>query len=466
MNFKNYILFLAVFVFADMAIAQPGIPRFNKNERVVFVGNSITHGGHYHSFIWLYYMTRFPHQPVTVINAGIGGESAWDIKKRLDTDVFDRKPTYVVLTFGMNDTGYGIYLEKEAQKLADEQIKRSLDSYRDIETRMQSAEDIKVILLGGSPYDETSAINNFVLPGKNKSLLEINDAQRASAEKNDWGFVDFNRPMVEINRRIQKSDSTFSICGVDRIHPDNDGQMVMTYLFLKAQGLDRHKVAEFTIDAANLKTLYTENCKLSELHQNGGGVVFNYLANALPYPIDTVPRYGWGNTKSQHDALKLVPFTNEFNQEILRIRNLEKGNFLLKIDDEEIAEFSSEDLEKGINMALLTNTPQYRQAQQIMFLNEERFEIEKRFRDYYWVEYTFMRDKGLLFADNQQAIDTLNAHLPKDVFLQASSDNYIKAQTPEIRKVWSNYMQEIVETIYKVNKPVQHKMEVLKSHKL
>ena len=32
---------------------------------MVFVGNSITHGGHYHSFIWLYYMTRFPDKPIT-----------------------------------------------------------------------------------------------------------------------------------------------------------------------------------------------------------------------------------------------------------------------------------------------------------------------------------------------------------------------------------------------------------------
>jgi len=35
------------------------------------------------------------------MNAGIGGESAWDIKDRLDYDVFDRKPTYVTLTFGL-----------------------------------------------------------------------------------------------------------------------------------------------------------------------------------------------------------------------------------------------------------------------------------------------------------------------------------------------------------------------------
>lgn len=50
----------------------------------VFLGNSITDGGHYHSYIWLYYMTRFPYMDLRVMNAGIGGRdrrqtctSAW-----------------------------------------------------------------------------------------------------------------------------------------------------------------------------------------------------------------------------------------------------------------------------------------------------------------------------------------------------------------------------------------------------
>jgi len=53
-------------------------------------------------------MTRFPDKPVTIMNAGIGGESAWDIKDRLDYDVFNRKPTYVALTFGMSSMSNAI----------------------------------------------------------------------------------------------------------------------------------------------------------------------------------------------------------------------------------------------------------------------------------------------------------------------------------------------------------------------
>ena len=274
--------------------AQTAIPRFEKGERVVFVGNSITHGGHYHSFIWLYYMTRFPDQPITIMNAGIGGESAWDIKDRLDYDVFDRKPTYVTLTFGMNDTGYDVYMKDNAKELSEERIAKSLESYREIEERLLAKNKITKVLIGGSPYDETSRFNHFILHGKNDAILKIIDAQRASAKKNDWGFVDFNQPMRELSLKEQEKDSTFTFCRIDRIHPDNDGQMVMAYLFLKAQGLAGNEVSSVSIDAHRSSIMARKNCKVSKLKKNGSNLTFDYLAEALPYPLDSVSRSGWG----------------------------------------------------------------------------------------------------------------------------------------------------------------------------
>ena len=85
-NRKIFLLLCLAYVSSSSLQAQSAIPPFKKGERVVFTGNSITHGGHYHSFIWLYYMTRFPDKPITIMNAGIGGESAWDIKDRLDDE--------------------------------------------------------------------------------------------------------------------------------------------------------------------------------------------------------------------------------------------------------------------------------------------------------------------------------------------------------------------------------------------
>lgn len=457
---RSIVLLLLACLLPAWLQATSHIPPFRKGERVVFTGNSITHGGHYHSFIWLYYMTRFPDRPITIMNAGIGGESAWDIKDRLDTDVFDRKPTYVTLTFGMNDTGYDIFMKENARELARQRVDSSLTAYREIEKRLLRENKVTKVLIGGSPYDETSRFNGFILHGKNDAIREIVDAQRASAERNGWGFVDFNTPMLDINRREQAKDSTFTFCRIDRIHPDNDGQMVMAYEFLKAQGMAGKEVADVQIDAARGKTTVQKNCRISKLQASDEGVTFRYLAKSLPYPLDSIPRQGWGNKRSQLDGSKLIPFMEEMNQERLKVSGLRPGNYQLLIDGLPITRLSSDELAQGINLAAYPQTPQYRQAMKVLYLNEERFEVEKRFREYLWTSYTYLKKKGLLFADNQEALTAIQEELPKDPFLRASYGWYVKAMNPEVREVWQEYMESIVDKIYQINKPVIHQVEL------
>ena len=96
---------------------------FEDDDRAVFLGNSITDGGHYHSYIWLYYMTRFPYMNLEVMNAGIGGNTAADMYERLDGDVFGKRPTVLMVTFGMNDTGYTEYNGENAEKYAEDRYK-------------------------------------------------------------------------------------------------------------------------------------------------------------------------------------------------------------------------------------------------------------------------------------------------------------------------------------------------------
>lgn len=460
MNFKKLLSSLIIFTWAFFVHAQNNIPAFKKGERVVFVGNSITHGGHYHSIIWLYYMTRFPEDPVTIINAGIGGDSSWDIIKRLEDDVFNKKPTYMTMTFGMNDVGYYDFWKPNAQELAQRQINKSLESYQLIEKRLQESDGVTKVIIGGSPYDETSKVKTKVFQTKNTALLKVNNFQQASAKKNAWGFVDFNRPMLEINQREQQKDSLFALCGEDRIHPDNDGHLVMAYLFLKAQGLAGKKVAEVVLDAQNLKVETANNCKISNLKKKDEGLEFNYFAKALPFPVDSIAR-GWGSQKSQRNGLRLIPFTKEFNQEILQVKHLNSGWYELQMDGRFVAKVSAMDLQVGLNLAELTKTPQYQQATKIMLLNEERFEIEKRLRDYAWMEFSFLNGKGLLFADNQTAIDSIRAHW-QDPFVRGNFGIYEKAQYPEIRQYWQDQMNEIVKRIYMINQPFHHKVEIIK----
>lgn len=452
---------LISFFFLQVAVTHgQEITPFKNNDRVVFLGNSITDGGHYHSYILLYYTTRFPAMNLSVLNAGIGGDRVGDMVKRLDGDVFSKRPTVLVTTFGMNDSGYFEYNGDEPDMFADEKVKESYEAYQEMERRYKTLAGTRIVMMGSSPYDETAVIkDNTPFKGKNKAMRRIVDFQRASAQANGWEFFDLNQPMTDINERMQQQDPAFALCGDDRIHPDNDGHMVMAYLFLKAQGFAGNKVAELSVDAARQQVLSAENCRLSDIKKTAGGIAFDYTARSLPYPLDTVAR-GWGSKKSQFDALRAIPFMEEMNQEMLVVTGL-KGPHQLLIDGEVIGTWSAETFAEGINLAALSQTPQYQQALSVMYLNEERWEIERRFRDYAWVQHNFFQAKGLLNANNRKAIDVMDEHVATDGWLRAKRDLYAKAMLPEVREAWQRQIDQLETAMREAAVPKTRKIELI-----
>ena len=93
-------LVLAVFgLCAAVLCAAP----FRDGDTVVFLGDSITHGGRYHQFVTDFYRTRFPDAKIRFVNSGIGGDSASGAQRRLKEDVAEYDPTVVAIHFGMND---------------------------------------------------------------------------------------------------------------------------------------------------------------------------------------------------------------------------------------------------------------------------------------------------------------------------------------------------------------------------
>lgn len=459
MKMKNLILFYLLFLSVSVTIAQEITP-FKNGDRVVFLGNSITDGGHYHSYIWLYYMTRFPEMRLTVMNAGIGGDQAIDMVRRLDGDVFSKRPTVLFTTFGMNDSGYLEYNGDQPEKFADEKVKASYEAYKQMEARYKNLVNTKIVLMGSSPYDETAKIEgNTPFKNKNKAMLRIVDFQRESAKTNGWQFFDLNQPMTALNSQFQQKDPTFTLCGKDRIHPDNDGHMVMAYLILKAQGFAGKEVAEISIDASNTSIISSSNCEITDIKKTSTGLIFNYLAKALPYPMDTIAR-GWEQKKSQAEAIKTVPFIDEMNKEMLTVKGL-KGNYCLQIDGENIGTWSSAEFAKGINLATL-NTPQYKQALKVMFLNEERWEIEKRFREYAWVQFNFFLPKGITDPNTEEAVKILDENKSSNVWINIRRDLYSKARYPEVRKVWQDEMDLLLSTIYNINTPIKRIITLVK----
>jgi len=457
---KKFLVIAFCMLTGISTINSQTIPAFTKGDRVVFVGNSITCGGHFHSYIWLYYMTRFPDQRIDIFNEGIGGDVAKQMYQRLD-DVFRHNPTVVTLSFGMNDTGYMDYTDPANIPTGRKNVETALADYKLIEKEYKRHKKVKKILIGSSPYDETASFNKVPFPGKNALIQEIGDHLQQSAADNKWSFVDFNRPMTAINEREQKSNPDFTLCGNDRIHPTTDGHMVMAYTFLKAQGFSNKPVADISIDASSNSVNRSENCTISDLTVTPAGVIsFNYKANSLPYPLDH--SHYEGQKQTQADAMKVIPFMDEMNYEGLTVTGLTDGYYLLKIEGQEIGRFTPGDLKRGINLAEYENTPQNQQAQQIRFINEQRWFTDRQMREYYWMEYNLMRDRGLLWASNEAAVDTLRKHRETNWAVNMNTDHWLRFMHKGIREDSVEGQRKAVDRIYEINKPRTLKVELIK----
>ena len=452
------IAILALLSFAAVfSIRGQELAPFKSGDRVAFVGNSITDGGHYHSYLWLYYMTRFPNQPLWMMNCGIGGDTSTEILGRLQGDVIDRKPNVILLTYGMNDAGLFQLYSDTAAVFSEHRIAEAKANMLKMEQQLRQLKSTRIVMVGTSPYDETTRFNKDIFPMKADNIRRIVADQKEVAERNNWEFFNFEEQMTAFNRERQQTDSTFTLCGPDRIHPDNDGHMYMAYLVLKAQGLAGKKVADMSVDAKKLRVMASENCEISNLAGTSAGLSLDYLAYALPYPLDTIARGGMEFKRPQSRIVNLLPdFMREMNAELLTVSNLRKGRYELRIDDIVIDKLTHEQLATGINLATYMNTPQMQQARTIMMLNEDRWEMERRLRDWAWVEFDYFKKNGHDDVNSAEARAMYEHDKVGNWWLASRRDIYARTGQPAVRKACERYMQTVVDEIYSMNKPVVH----------
>jgi lysophospholipase L1-like esterase len=452
---KKLIITTALFVSA-MANAQKGPAPFKAGDKVIYVGNSITEAGFYKMYIWQYYMLHFPGRKIIIYNGGIGGDVAGNILARLDDDILVKQPSVVVLTFGMNDSRYFEYFNTPEEKVRKEAVATSLASYLGIEKKLQALPKVQKIIMTSSPYAETvtGPKNNFI--GKYKTMQEIARFQRQAAVKNQWAFVDLMEQMNAIDLREQKRDTSFTLTGPDRIHPGNAGHFAMAWLFLKSQGLANAVVADVMVNATTGKLSKEINCSVTNIRSAQDKLSFDYKSKSLPFPIDSIARV-WENPQKQSDALAVIPFTEEFNKEMLTVTGLKtNGNYNLSIGGESIGQWTGAQFSKGINLALISNTPQYKQAKQVADLSLQYHELERKLRSYYWLQFNYFKKRGMMFQDTEAALDSVNTAASKDWGVAFQKDNYQQARKKEVRDNWEEEMHALKEKMYTINQPAKH----------
>ncbi len=451
------IVFAAQILFSLLVFTVSGSEMFADNDRVCFVGDSITHGGSYHILVREYYLTRFPGRTLTTFNCGLSGDTAGGALQRLDNDVLVHKPTAVTVMFGMNDVNRNLYGKKDSE--VTEQIlgdrKKAIDKYTgNMEklVKILREKNVKVTLITPTPYEQTAAIPASNFFGCADALAQCAKIVTGLAGQYNTGLISFNQPMTDIDNTLQTADKKATIIGSDRIHPGAFGHAVMAGLFLKDQHVPA-EVASVKIDAAKM-SVSTGNCKVSGLTGNAGSMTFTCQEEALPMP----------NFPELDQAEKYIPFTTLFNQEIILVSSLPQGKYAVLIDGQNIGEWPAGELAKGVNIANL-NTPQQRQAQQVRTLNRQLCNIQELLRNLYKTTLTLKYNK----------IDDSNpAALKKgmDDFLEknknASSLNYYKLLFSQYQKLKDEQndnllkIEELEKNIYASSKPVAHVFELKK----
>ena len=94
---------IAVLAAAAGAVLLASAAPFKDGDRVVFFGDSITHGGFYGEYVNLFYATRYPERDIWFSNSGWSGATAQQGLWSIADDIVAKKPTVVTVMFGMND---------------------------------------------------------------------------------------------------------------------------------------------------------------------------------------------------------------------------------------------------------------------------------------------------------------------------------------------------------------------------
>ena len=151
---------------------------------------------------------------------------------------------------------------------------------------------------------------------------------------------------------------------------------------------------------------------------------------------------------------------DEMNSELLTVSGL-SGKHLLTIDGEPIDTLTAGELASGVNLAAYRHTPQYRQAMAVMALNEERWEIERRFRDYAWLQYNFFMKRGMLEANDEKAARAFREGQKSDGWVAAKRDLYGRMIHKDVRDMYTRQMDMIVDRIYEINRPQKRRIELV-----
>jgi len=417
---------------------------FETGDRVAFLGDSITASGDYVHMLRLFYATRFPDRPVRLYNCGIGGERADTSWRRINGDCLDLDPTMVSIMLGMNDAGTAA---------SHAVVTKYQDYMTRIMDRIAEVPERKLALIVSSPYDQTAQLAAANRVGKNDTIRAFGKWLAGQGRDRAVPVVDFNTPLLRINAERQKVDPEFSVIGPDRVHPGVQGHTVMTYCFLRGQGI-AGPVARVEVNAA-AGTAKTENAGVTGLETKNGRLSFVYTPKALPYPAEALPFASPGQ--------EWVPFTEELNREWLVVRGLAQGRWALTMEGKTVGAFTSDELAAGIDLACETNSASYRQSHEVFAVARQVEEAERNLRAIARINWLILKPRKIDLDDTARADAVVREYLSKRLkhaYWQNRGEVFFRFRAPEKRAAERARMEALMDRLYEINQPRPQRVEL------
>lgn len=383
--------------------AEPSGFFFQKGDRIVFLGDSITEQYQYSSVLELYLTTRFPGWNLKFLNAGISGDTSPGGAGRYASHVLAEKPTAVTINFGMNDGGYGAFDEKRCANFIAN-TEKMLD--------MSKKADVRVAVVSPNAVDvRKNEKFKLYLETQKQFYAPLKEA----AAKHGMAFVDQYAVTRNALEKIQEDKADKVVPFGDGFHTSSPGGLLMAHAILT--GLKAPpSVSDATIDAKAAKATGTA-CKIDKLKVGDGVVSFERLDEALPIPV-------------QKDWESLLPYVNQLkdlNWYGLKVNGLAPGKYTLSIDGKDVATYTNDQLNEGVNLGNLTNGPIYEQANKAWAaINDKNKVVHGRFRG------VVMFDAKLPADWLGDLNDTIKERKPKEL---AKRSEAIDAKQAEIYKL-------------------------------
>jgi lysophospholipase L1-like esterase len=342
----------------------------NDGGTVVFYGDSITAQHLYTRFAEEFVLTRYPTLHVRFLNAGVPGDTVYggyagSTAERIQQDVALFHPSMVTVMLGMNDGGY---VPKNAKVDA---------AFRDgyhilLDSLNKAAPDAMTTLILPSPYDEITHGTEF--PGYSQTISGIAEdvaqiAQQTQSSGNTHILMaDFHRPLTHaLEQAHEKFPTLAPLLIPDRIHPGEAAHWIMAAELLSAWHVDPF-VSRVAIDGKVLRTGESYRAKVIDLEKTDRGIKWTELDEALPLPLDL-------NNAMTPVILDMSKIAS-VDQEMLRVQSLETGKYQLLIDAKPVGIFSSDELGRGVNLALF-KTPMHDQAGGVHWMEERRAQLDQ-----------------------------------------------------------------------------------------